>query len=117
MNPHPWAKRVLDPTSGRALGLGIATQNDFRVCSADRDAQTRQFEGSLALARLLAELVSTPLNSVSHRLSEKERLYAHPECHSLPIYLVSLLFLPVCASARWIGTKENIDHDLKDARR
>jgi hypothetical protein len=78
VNPHPWAKRVPDPTLGRALGLGIATRSDFRVYSADRDAQTRRFEGSLALARLLAEMVSTHPNLVSHNLTE-EQLYAHPE--------------------------------------
>ncbi len=44
VNPHPWAKRVPDPTSGRALGLGIAIRSDFQVCSADRDAHTRHFE-------------------------------------------------------------------------
>jgi hypothetical protein len=65
VNPHPWAKRVPDPTLGQALGLGIATRSDFQVYSADRDVQTRRFEGLLALARLLAELVSTHLNLVN----------------------------------------------------
>jgi len=65
VNPHPSARRVLDPKLGRALGLGIASQSDFRVCSADRDAQTRHFEGSLGLATPRAELVSAPPGLVS----------------------------------------------------
>lgn len=117
MSPHPWAKRALDLTSGQALGLGIAIRSDFRVDSADMGAQTRHFEGSLALARLLAVLVTTRPNLVSHKLIEKEQLYAYPEGHPRPVYLVCLLLLPICSGARWICTEENIDHDLKDSRR
>jgi len=58
VNPHPWAKRVLDPSLGRALGLGIASRSDCRVSNVDRDAQTRHFEGSLGLATPRGELVS-----------------------------------------------------------
>ncbi len=70
VNRHPWTKRDPDPTLGRALGLGIAIRSDLRVGSEDRDAHTRHFERSLVLVRLLAELVSTRPNLVSHKLTE-----------------------------------------------
>jgi len=44
-------------------------------------------------------------------------LYANPECQPWLVYLVCLLLLPVCSSARRIGAKKDIDHDLKDTRR
>ena len=52
------AKRVLDPSLGRALGLGIASQSDCQVSNVDRDVQTRHFEGSLGLVTPRGELVS-----------------------------------------------------------
>ncbi len=31
VNPRPWARHVLDPMSGWALGLGIASQSGYTV--------------------------------------------------------------------------------------
>jgi hypothetical protein len=66
---------------GSGSGLSTATQGNFRVlCSADRDRHSPHFEESLALARLLAELVSTRPNLVKpYTYWMKERLYAHLE--------------------------------------
>ena len=58
VNPHPWAKHVLDPSLGRVLDLGIASRNDCQVSNVGRDMQTRHFEGSLDLATPHGELVS-----------------------------------------------------------
>lgn len=118
MHLPPWATRVLDPKPGLALDLGIATRSDFPVSSADMDVQTLHFEGWRARAMPRAESVSARPSSVNEVVCEKkERLYANPEGQSWPVYLVCLLPFPVSSSARRIGAKEDIDHDLKHARR
>lgn len=111
----PWATSVLDPHWGLALDSGIATRSDFQVCSAGKDAQTLHFEGSWARAMPRAESVSGRPSSVNNTFCERRKLYANAECQPWLVYFVCLLLLPVSSSARRIGAKEDIDHDLKHA--
>ena len=106
VNPRPWARRVLDPTSGRALGLGIASQSGFRVRSGDRDAQTRHFEGSSGLATPRAELVSARCpDLVSHDPELKERTTGLVPGTSSPVCTPRLLVASPCLSEREMGRR------------
>ena len=104
-NPHPSARHVLDPTLGRALGLDIANQSDFQVCSADRDAQTRHFEGSLGLATLHAELVSAPPDLVSPGREIEERTILFAPGMRAPVCTPRLLVVSLYLFGREMGQR------------
>ena len=100
VNPHPWAKRVLDPTLGRALGLGTANRSDCPVSNADRAAQTRHFEGSLGLVTPRVDLVSARPNFVSHMLQLNQETAAFVPGMGPPVYILRLLVVSPCLFVR-----------------
>jgi hypothetical protein len=107
VNPHPWTKRVLDPKLGRALGLGTASRSDCRVSNADKDAQTRHFEGSLGLGTPRAELVSARPNLLSHRFENQQTTEFVPGMR-LPVCILRLLVAFPCLFVREMDRRGGI---------